>query len=291
MKRQILIDCLNPVPPESLFHYTTQTGLLGIIKNKEIWATHTQYLNDRREFLHALSLVKEEIAKMLGDAKEVRTRELLTEMEQGVYGREAINICVCSFSADKDSLPQWRGYGASSSGYAVGFNGSFLGEIAHGNNFYLVRCIYDEASQRAIIRALLEEVLEENIERDRVRQDAFLPDGGNLCAYLNRFAPVFKDSSFESEREWRLISPPLGCKFERFDFRAGHSMVVPYFRLPLFANDLLFQVHEVVIGPTPHPDQSVLSVQSLLVSERLSGGGVVTQKVPVIVSRIPYRNW
>ena len=37
--------------PELFYHYTTQEGLLGILKNKTkcIWASHIRYLNDLSE--------------------------------------------------------------------------------------------------------------------------------------------------------------------------------------------------------------------------------------------------
>ncbi len=49
---------LNRKIEKTLYHYTTQEGFLGIIKNKEIWASHTQYLNDQKEYVHAIDLVK-----------------------------------------------------------------------------------------------------------------------------------------------------------------------------------------------------------------------------------------
>ena len=38
-----------PNPEGLLYHYTTQHGLLGILKQKCIWATHIRYLNDTSE--------------------------------------------------------------------------------------------------------------------------------------------------------------------------------------------------------------------------------------------------
>ena len=32
-----------------LYHYTTPEGLLGILKNKELWYSHIDYLNDESE--------------------------------------------------------------------------------------------------------------------------------------------------------------------------------------------------------------------------------------------------
>ncbi len=45
-------------PPSGvLYHYTTQSGILGILSNKEIWASKIYYLNDSKEYEHANDLV------------------------------------------------------------------------------------------------------------------------------------------------------------------------------------------------------------------------------------------
>jgi hypothetical protein len=67
LRHAILNDVLSRKPEKPLYHYTTQTGLLGIIKDRQILATHTQYLNDRREFLHAVDLVRGEIQRLLNE--------------------------------------------------------------------------------------------------------------------------------------------------------------------------------------------------------------------------------
>lgn len=101
-------EILDRVPPPILYHYTDQHGLLGILKSKEIWASHTQYLNDAREFRHAVGLVKKEVEGMLKDATGLR-RDLLLEMQEAVKTSiETINVCVCSFSEERDILSQWR---------------------------------------------------------------------------------------------------------------------------------------------------------------------------------------
>src|SRR5271170_2737848 len=116
MKHPILNEVLSHKPSSPLYHYTGQSGLLGIIKEKQIWATHTQYLNDRREYLHALDLVREKIARLLGSADQQR-RIILEGMKNSVSGTETMNVCVCSFSGEGDSLSQWRAYGSGMSGF------------------------------------------------------------------------------------------------------------------------------------------------------------------------------
>lgn len=199
MKRQILSDILSCKPPDALYHYTTQSGILGIVKNKEIWATHTQYLNDQREYLHALGIVREEIEAIMRVTNDSQHKALLEDMAADVEGIESMNVCVSSFSEDKDSLPQWRAYSGAASGFAIGFSRKLLAQVAKTEGFYLAPCIYDRSKQRELIRALIAEVLEENIEGTPWDDEDHIPKGGNLCAYLHRYAPILKDPSFNSD--------------------------------------------------------------------------------------------
>lgn len=291
MESRILEEVLAREAKTTLYHYTNQAGLLGIIKNKEIWATHTQYLNDAREFRHAVEVVKDVIRTRLTDAVG-KSRHVLQDMALGVQGIEAINVCVCSFSEERDSLSQWRAYGGPTSGYAIGINPSHLAEMVRLEEFYLTRCLYKPTEQTSLIGTLVAKILVENMDRLTgenqeewiAASKLLLPRGGSLAAYLNSIAPVLKHESFAEEREWRIISQPLPCGLERFGFRPGVSMLIPYYRVPIAYKDQSLKLDEVIIGPTPNVEQSRSSVRSFLVSQGL-------EKVPVEVSAVPYRNW
>jgi hypothetical protein len=47
---------LGRSPSTTLYHYTTQGGLLGVVQTGELWATNVQYMNDRREFFLSLEI-------------------------------------------------------------------------------------------------------------------------------------------------------------------------------------------------------------------------------------------
>jgi hypothetical protein len=287
MKNQILEDVLSQVPSTPLYHYTRQSGFIGIIEKKEIWATHTQYLNDQREYLHALDMVRNRIRE-LSEAADKAGREILDDMELGLSGIETMNVCICSFSAVRDSLPQWRAYGTGSSGFAIGFSGADIAKIAQREQWYLAPCIYNPNGQHRLVDALVQEVFEQNLNRKITNSPDVdeLPAGGNLNAYLHRYAPILKDSSFQDEQEWRLISRPLTCRSENFSFREGPSMLVPYFKFPLIDSEGYLPIHEVVVGPTPHPEQSKMSATSFLIRNHRRRA-----RVPVESSRVPYRTW
>ncbi len=280
-------EILSRTPPKILYHYTTQQGLLGIIENNEIWASHTQYLNDAREYRHALEMVREELARMKHGSVTTEQERLIAEMGEAIKGVESINVCVCSFSENGDALSQWRAYGGGGSGLALGFAGAFLRFVTNELNFWLVPVLYQQEDQRILVRTLLKDVMEEiftirtNADSDSIDQ---LPLGGNLVAYLHRYAPILKHHSFSQEREWRIISRPLMCSNERFGYRPGASMLVPYFKIPLCSKTIDFSVEEIVVGPSPHPPQSASAVRGLLVRNDLT-------RTVVRNSETPYRNW
>ena len=285
-------EILSRQPPEILYHYTGQEGLLGIIGKKEIWASHTQYLNDDREFRHAIELVRDELSRMVQGA-ETQERPFVEEMNQGMHerdGMESVNVCVCSFSEESDILSQWRAYGDGVSKFSIGFSGALLRQVSDQMNFSLVPCLYGEGEQRALVRALLKDVLQENMtvvpqaELEEEEEDMYLLRGGNLIAYLNRYAPILKHKTFSEEREWRIVTRPIMCMNKQFDYRPGRSMLTPYYRIPLAGLDVEFGVKRIVVGPVPHGDRAVQAVKSLMVKHRLKA----TQ---VLGSDVPFRNW
>jgi hypothetical protein len=105
-----MIFCLSPMPAGTLYHYTNQGGLLGIIRDRTIWMTHTQYLN---ELSTPLIWSGKEINRLQGTTKpETSQAQVLLQLEQALgLSPESINVCVCSFSEEPDSLSQWRGTG------------------------------------------------------------------------------------------------------------------------------------------------------------------------------------
>lgn len=286
MKRTILNEILSRKPDKPLYHYTTQRGLLGIVQTKELWATHTQYLNDSRELGHAVDMVAEEIRTLILTCTDSDRRAILEEMQKGVEFAGGFNVCVSSFSEVRDSLSQWRAY-SGTSGFAIGISADHLAKAAASQQCSLAACIYNAAQQQAVIQALVAEIIEENTESHKHADEHgrfLLSLGGNLRAYLNRYGPILKHPSFFEEREWRVISQPLSCREPHFGFREGRSMLIPYFRFNLANEDLPFQIHEVVVGPTAIPGQSADSVRSFLVGQDLA-------TVPVDSSKVPYRTW
>lgn len=286
-----LARIFNAEPEDNLYHYTNSIGLKGIAENCEIWATHTQYLNDTTEFHHSKKIVKEEIEFRLAGSPLTEEIIIYEDMIHSLENAERVNVCVASFSEAPDQLSQWRGYCPGSGGYSIGFSPQFLIEAAARKGWFLSRCIYNINEQKSVINDFISEVMiqiKEHREYPNEELEEFLRDrpSGNFLAYFMLIAPIFKDPTFAEEKEWRLISRAMSCRVERFEYRPGTFYLIPYYRFPLIDNNEHFRIKEIYIGPNPHPLRAEMALRSFLLKECPS-----PEQTILYHSKVPFQNW
>src|SRR5262245_57640525 len=110
-----LIKALHrPRPmPDTLYHYTDATGLKGIVESGALRATHIAFMNDASEYLHAVSLLVQNIREARARTLSPLQIKLLDGMEPPVAGTRPEHVApyfVICFSAEENSLNQWRAY-------------------------------------------------------------------------------------------------------------------------------------------------------------------------------------
>ena len=111
---------------------------------------------------------------------------------------------------------------------------------------------------------------------------------------LTQCGAFFKDKAFKEEDEWRLVTGVLHYDDEKFEFREGTSMPIPYYRLNIHNGswDRNGKIDTIVVGPCPHPDAAKVSVIGLLMHYSVSSRTPGPHYWPKVeISRIPYRNW
>jgi hypothetical protein len=215
-------------PPELLYHYTGQEGLIGIVTKGQLWATKVQYMNDATEFGLALDKARQALRRVIENPdRRPEEKSIAAELERSLLGLEDINIFAICFCAKGDLLSQWRGY-ASGHGYALGFDTDALMQIADRAQFSLGRCIYDRAVQLSIVDEAIERCLQQALPFPSEQRWG---SHGPLADLLFRYGVFFKDASFREEDEWRLVSPTIYYHDENLNFRKGRSMITPYYAL------------------------------------------------------------
>jgi hypothetical protein len=284
--------------PEILCHYTSQTGLKGMLNEKTIWASKIHYLNDSKEFALALKLARDELTERINAAPSKVGCSHLELLQDTIYTIEGVNTCVCCFSKRGDALSQWRGYGGGDAGFSVGFTREWFMRVKETLGLSLSPCIYDPEKQQRLIQDAIDEFLATNTDKatdywdrnrihvnpDRPRTFAALPHAGNdFATRLAQIAPLIKHESFEDEKEWRLVATVSAHELHH---RPGRSMLIPYYKIPIGDDDKFDSIREIVVGPTPHPKLSVASVRSLAIA-----AGLDLKRDEIKPTRIPFRNW
>ncbi len=276
-------------PPASLYHYTMQAGLLGILKSDSIWASKVHYLNDSSEYQLGLDLARVVLRERLESERDSSQRAKIECLIDNIHTIEGLNVCVCSFSEERDLLSQWRAYGGPG-GCSVGFRTSYLPERAAAQNFILAACEYDEERQRALASELINEALSQDfntvpgyISPDRPRTYVVLPTGGDFAQRLATFAPIIKHKTFHEEKEWRLIAK-MGLDVTRLSFRPGKSMLTPYYELQLCDQKERY-LDSITVAPCPQMGLAIAATTDLV---RHWHAG---QWIVVSGSEIPYRDW
>lgn len=263
-----------------LYHYTTQEGFLGIVKDGAIRASRIQHLNDASEFNYASGVALQIVDELTTDTD---VRERMNAIV--VSTRYQWDAFVSSFSEQGDQLGQWRAYGQGG-GFSIGFDVESLTARAKEQGYILEKCSYDAIKIKAEIRPLVEWA---------VQKKPFEPnDTFHFLSEFLRIAPKFKHPAFEAEEEWRLINvrqAPFigGNQFSDILYRPGKSFFVPYRDFTLTdpsKRERLLPISKVYVGPTPHADLSVWTVRNCLRNKGLIMYGPKVEK-----SSIPYRNW
>ena len=98
------LNPFNQTPPSILYHYTSQVGLIGILRQREIWASKIHYLNDSKEFSLALDLARDALKTRARRESSQRENDRLEVLLDEIDSIAHVNIGVCSFSEVGDSL-------------------------------------------------------------------------------------------------------------------------------------------------------------------------------------------
>lgn len=239
----------------SLFHYTTAGGLLGILRDQELWATDVRYLNDGQEVIYARAQMIEALDAIhnpFGDVQHPVDRGIdmrgLTWDEYRYNIRQYIDTmpfptyvaCLCDSG---DLLSQWRAYG-NQQGYVIEFRREWLEQALDGLHTYEPSC-----GLRAVRYGLEDAVNVVGTAVEQVQSDTNLAHWAVAARYMAlRLVAVLatvKHPGFHEEREWRLVVAYVSSGQDPVKFRSVPTGIVPYVVVP-FPREAVVSVR---VGP------------------------------------------
>ena len=239
--------------PKTVYHYTSLEGFIGIVNSRSVWMTEFAYLNDRREVRYGLDLLLDTVSHMFEGEDREDVRGLLSAWKLRLGGSNN-RVCITSFSADDDSLSQWRAYGP----IAVGFPVHPL--ALHVDQGRLQPIEYDPNVQNKLVQIYVHHLVSAFEADMKAGSLELSPDLYHKSDRLLELAVFFKDPAFRSENEYRLayidypdVLSSIGIESPSRSFRAARGRIVPYVPstdvLRSEHRDFPLEISEVVLGP------------------------------------------
>lgn len=268
-----LTRLIEDSPPNTIYHYTDITGLLGLVKSGCIWATHVNRLNDSSENRHGFKFIGEYVRNNTPPASKPL-------FDRALSGLHSVDTYIACYSTADDLLSQWRNYVRTQVGYSLGFDIRLM--VSLDERIPLLEpIIYQEQRARNVLDHLIGRVNAFTTQNPLGEVEAgFLL--GTLEAWLNIYACTIKHHSFEEEREYRHFYQPGRTKLELAPvFRSGQFGLTPYVEIYFLENRKL-PLKTITIGPCQDFNLEFNALRILL--DRYE-----YQDVEVLQSEIPLR--
>lgn len=285
-------------PPQTLFHYTNDTGLHGILESGKLRLSNIFSLNDPSEISHGLShaitILNEDVSNGTPQSKDFAdkfARFCKDGLSNSAY------FFVCSFSTNDHDLGQWRAYADNGRGYALEFEANPLaasfasldgGADGHRNHTFHMR--YNDDEIKEIHRQLIAPCIplislpSERPCNGLSTNDYLRTLGAVLSMYALETALYFKHEAYEKESEFRFLELFGRHEKPEVKWRARSNELVAYrdFNWRGIQHGVL---KRIIIGPAANRISTERFVKECLTAYHPKNEG----KVEISFCDIPYR--
>lgn len=275
--------------PETIYHYTSASGLRGILSSGILYFTDSQFLNDRSERKNFYQMLADRLKGWVPDLKEIlehryfsRQSPVLRSLSMAEPAdKDASRYFVLSCSQEKDSLPMWNYYtrGARAAGYNIHFSTSALMEQLQAHpliqrincqpRLLCGRVVYQDAEKEQGLEGLLEEICQKWREEKEPREREELLLRADLA--FEKMSLFYKDQAFAHEKEIRVVIPSNNRRIHSlsaddsespYRFREVRGAQVPYLALDVLEKGRA--ITGVTAGPALDEEMAVKGVEYML---------------------------
>lgn len=235
----------SPHPsPATIYHYTSSSGLLGILNTRSIWLSHTDFLNDLSEVRYAAQHIfditknfNEELANHIKES--YLDPDLQLSLEHHPY--------VASFCKADNLLSMWRSYGTD--GFSIGFDRSCLNTLLSKPNQVWNSLTKDEnASLQENNFGIGGTIVDITYGFDRATISKIpSPSDNDSLQSISRALTAIKNPQFREEQEVRIIAFSNSCMTRPLlRERRGRLILYRPLAFPFKA------VRSITVGPGAH---------------------------------------
>ena len=258
-------------PPDVLYHYTNSAGLIGIINEQRLWATHIRHFDDGEELWYAETVYEQMLTEIetkfpadsvpcrLAKASHIEFSSIPRKGgplspnsgKQRTWLNKVLDIYVACFSTSTGIQSQWMNYADCGRGFAVGMRSSNLlatptpcGDCPP--TIHLTKVLYDPQTQRNVLRSIFDHFCSDLPAKPSTLD--YESCASKIVKILALCASKFKGPQFEVEDEWRIVVETLPLIGLTVHFRNSAGKIIPYVKTAKLSID------SITIGPAA--DQS-----------------------------------
>jgi len=284
-----LIEKVNET--ESIYHYTSPSGFLGILDNKALWFTDSDFLNDssESEYFHDTfsSVIPKGNGFYINKSFEFKSYFISSLHANAyhdgkmTYERKREFRYLASFSTDGDNLSLWNYYTKTPTkvGYNFGINlKPFINSIIidSGQRLMHGKVIYDRKVQESILSNMIEEYTAIYKLLSYTYQRNYLFE--KLEDNIVYFSMFMKNEAFASENEYRIAIITISDLGKQdVLFRENGGIFIPFIEKPFDINS----INRIGISPTNRSKFAEQSIQKLKIEREIDA--------EVFLSEIPLR--
>jgi hypothetical protein len=263
-------------PPPVLYHYTSESSLIGIIQSGRFWASNLQNQNDVAGVRYAAAVLRAHVERFRAHDYRNNACELFAAMRPHLELTGDSKLYTISLVTDGDCENLWRLYGDRGAGCSLAFPTASILDWA--DDWYLLRVCYSDDELNNFCRYSLSLIRAIYLEDKEVNAEARAEDYASLFfRFVSWFGPMFKARVWSDENEWRLVR--IADHLERKERTKGRY----YVEAPAQEAGKL-ELGAVCLGPNNQSQEGVQRVRVALSAADYGSINVHLSSVPRILS-------
>ena len=303
---------INEYRADTIYHYTSPSGLLGILKEGKVnlWFTQYDSLNDRNERLDITrsladycqekanqKIISDNVLSTITQIKPTSSIVISREPIVPVLPQSDPNLTtynelidadcyayLCCFSKNSDSLAMWNYYTKSRhyEGYSIGVSPWHLSHSQYKNSDYKLS-VHDVIYTRDDKYRLFEEYfLPLLIAYDSASDEQKVSILFAVQKAVNNLQFIFKDEHFQHENEVRaiLLVPKTFTQnnvLSERKYRESNGYIIPYVEYTLAGYDL----REIITAPLFEQELAQNNLQSMLTQRGYTNVNIKPSMIPI----------
>ncbi len=250
-----------------VYHYCSVESFFNIIKNKTLWLSDAEYMNDNKEIIWVDEVVKNILLEIKQETLTVEERANIVKFEKAYNSLIHNKHYFISFSEEKDLLSQWRGYANNCSGVCIGFQFGLLPDI-----------IKIASKPQAVSQYQGEQIImvttpiigyeyisydQEHI-KDEILKCIQIDNSHKMSArFIKELATTLKHPSFKEEKEARITYTPSNhhqskensfmdkslSRISKQKYRVSNNQIISYYKLDFRSKYNSLLIPEIKLGP------------------------------------------